>query len=388
MIEQITEEMVAVKVSEESCSACEVCYSICPYEAIKRDAETGKAILEIEKCQVCGLCYSACPSKVIDTIYYDLDSLTGYLERAKQKYNSDTLVIMCKGSAPDPAGIERQFGVKKFIPLSVPCVGRIPVEVFLKAITIGIKKIHVLACDEDYCRYQRGSPIEGRRIAALNILMEQLGYGKEAITLKRNSLKVQVKEDLCIACGNCVYYCPWDAPKLVSPGNVKIDMDLCHGCGLCVSMCPAFALDLDNWEKDRISMLISQLTAEMAPPKVLVFCCQWAVFPALEDEPDKHTRFIYLPCAARVDTAHIVEAFHTGVDGVLIAACAEEDCKLEKAGGKIQRPVAALQKRLGEIGRGEQLHIFTVAPRYPEAFRRELEQFREKIAGIQKGEPA
>ena len=388
MIEQITEEMVAVKVSEESCSACEVCYSICPYEAIKRDAETGKAILEIEKCQVCGLCYSACPSKVIDILYYDLDSLTGYLERAKQKYNSDTLVIMCKGSAPDPAGIERQFGVKKFIPLSVPCVGRIPVEVFLKAITIGIKKIHVLACDEDYCRYQRGSPIEGRRIAALNILMEQLGYGKEAITLKRNSLKVQVKEDLCIACGNCVYYCPWDAPKLVSPGNVKIDMDLCHGCGLCVSMCPAFALDLDNWEKDRISMLISQLTAEMAPPKVLVFCCQWAVFPALEDEPDKHTRFIYLPCAARVDTAHIVEAFHTGVDGVLIAACAEEDCKLEKAGGKIQRPVAALQKRLGEIGRGEQLHIFTVAPRYPEAFRRELAQFREKIAGIQKGEPA
>jgi len=388
LIEQITEEMVAVKVSEESCSACEVCYSICPYEAIKRDAETGKAILEIEKCQVCGLCYSACPSKVIDILYYDLDSLTGYLERAKQKYNSDTLVIMCKGSAPDPAGIERQFGVTKFIPLSVPCVGRIPVEVFLKAITIGIKKIHVLACDEDYCRYQRGSPIEGRRIAALNILLEQLGYGKEAITLKRNSLKVQVKEDLCIACGNCVYYCPWDAPKLVSPGNVKIDMDLCHGCGLCVSMCPAFALDLDNWEKDRISMLISQLTAEMAPPKVLVFCCQWAVFPALEEEPDKHTRFIYLPCAARVDTAHIVEAFHTGVDGVLIAACAEEDCKLEKAGGKIQRPVAALQKRLGEIGRGEQLHIFTVAPRYPEAFKRELAQFSEKIAGIQKGEPA
>jgi len=83
-----------------------------------------------------------------------------------------------------------------------------------------------------------------------------------------------------------------------------------------------------------------------------------------------------------------VEAFHTGVDGVLIAACAEEDCKLEKAGGKIQRPVAALQKRLGEIGRGEQLHIFTVAPRYPEAFRRELAQFSEKIAGIQKGEPA
>ena len=388
MSEQITEEIVAVKVSEESCSACAICYSICPYEAIKRDSETGKATLEIEKCQVCGLCYSTCPSKVIETLYYDLDSLTRYLERAKQKYDSDTLVIMCKGSAPDLAWVERQLGVKTFIPLSVPCVGRIPVEVFLKAITTGIKKIHVLACDENYCRYQRGSPIEGRRIAALNLLMEQLGYGTEAITLKRSSLKVQVKEDRCIACGNCVYYCPWDALKLVSPGNVKIDMDLCHGCGLCVSMCPAFALELENWERDRISTLISRFTAEMAPPRVLVFCCQWAVFPALEDEPNEHTRFIYLPCAARVDTAHIVEALRTGVDGVLIAACAEDDCKLEGAGGKVQRPVAALQKRLGEIGLGERLNFCTVAPRYPQAFKRELAQFSEKIAGIQKEESA
>jgi len=386
--EQITEEKVAVSLEEDTCSRCSICYSLCPFEAIKRDTETGKFLLEIEKCQVCGICASACPSKVIDIYYYDIASLVSYLERAKKKYASDTLLIMCKGSAPDINGIESLFGIKKFVPLSVPCVGRIPEEVFIRALLMGIRKIYVLACDEDFCRFERGSPLEGRRIAALNILLEQLGYGKEAITLKRKSLKVLLKEDRCIACGNCVYYCPWDAPKLVSPGNVKIDMDLCHGCGLCVSMCPAFALDLENWEKDRISLLISQLAAEMTPPRILVFCCQWAVFPALDDEPNKNTRFIYLPCAARVDIAHVVEAFHTGIDGVLVAACAEEDCKLEGAGGKIQRPLAALQKRLGEIGYGEQLHFCTVAPRYPEAFTRELAQFSEKIAGIQKGESA
>jgi len=384
--EQITEETVAVSLEEDNCSKCSICYSLCPFEAIKRETETGKFLLEIEKCQVCGICASACPSKVIDIYYYDIASLVSYLERAKKEYASDTLLIMCKGSAPDLNGIEMLFGITKFVPLSVPCVGRIPEEVFIRALLMGIRKIYVLACDEDFCRFQRGSPLEGRRVAALNILLEQLGYGKEAITLKRKSLKVLLKEDRCIACGNCVYYCPWDAPKLVSPGNVKIDMDLCHGCGLCVSMCPAFALDLENWEKDRISMLISQLAAEMAPPKILVFCCQWAVFPGLDDEPNKNTRYIYLPCAARVDIAHVVEAFHTGIDGVLVAACSEEDCKLEGAGGKIQRPLAALQERLGEIGYGEKLHFCTVAPRYPEAFKRELAQFSEKIAGSQKGE--
>ena len=175
MSQQITQKIAAVKQNEDYCSNCSICSSLCPYEALKRDAETGKIFLEIEKCQVCGLCYSACPAKAIDIIYYDVDSLIRYLERAKREYACDTLVIMCRGSAPDFAGVERLFGVTKFIPLSVPCVGRIPEEVFLKAIVMGIKKIYVLACDEDYCRFDRGSLVTGRRTLALNLLLEQLG---------------------------------------------------------------------------------------------------------------------------------------------------------------------------------------------------------------------
>lgn len=384
MAEQITEEKVALNLQEDNCSKCSICYSLCPFDAIRRDDESGKFLLEIEKCQVCGICASACPSKVIDIYYYDIESLFRYLERAKKEYDSDTLLVMCKGSAPDLAGIEGVFGIKNFIPLSVPCVGRIPEEVFLKALTMGIKKIYVLACDEDFCRFERGSPLEGRRILALNLMLAQLGYGREVITLKRNSLKVQVNSDLCIGCGNCVFLCPYGAPSLMSPGLVRVDISKCRGCGLCVSMCPAFALDLENWERDRISILISQLLTEMAPPKILVFCCQWAVYPALDLKIDEHTRFIYLPCASRVDNSHLVEAFHKGADGVLIAACSEEDCKQEGAGGKILRPVAALQERLGELGYRERLHFCTVAPRYPEAFDTELAAFRDRLANIGK----
>ena len=196
MSEQVTQEVVAVRQNVDYCSNCAVCSSLCPYEALKRD-EAGKIALEIEKCQVCGLCYSTCPAKAIDTIYYDIDSLTRYLEKARQEYDCDTLVIMCKGSAPDITGVGGLFGVAEFIPLSVPCVGRIPEEVFLKAIHMGIEKIDVLACDEDYCRFQRGSPVAERKIFALNLLLEQLGYGKEVITLKNNSLKVKADTDLC-----------------------------------------------------------------------------------------------------------------------------------------------------------------------------------------------
>jgi len=385
--EQLTEGRVAVELNEDYCSRCSICSSLCPYEALKKDTETGKTILDIEKCQVCGLCYSTCPSKAIDIIYYDLDSLTKYLERAKQEYDSDTLVIMCKGSAPDFTGVEGLFGVTKFIPLSVPCVGRIPGEVFFKAILMGIREIYVLACDGDYCRFERGSLVTGRKILAFNLLLEQLGYGKEVITLKRNSLKVKVDTDSCITCGNCVFYCPYDAAKLESPGVVSFDLAACRGCGLCVAVCPAFALDLENWEREHISDLISKLSSEMQTPKILVFRCQWAVFPPLNEESVPNIRYIDLPCASRVDTCHILEAFQKGIDGVLIAACSEEDCKQEKGSGKTQRLIAGLGEKLSQIGLQDRLYFCTVAPRYSEGFNRELEQFSQRIeaAGSKEG---
>ncbi len=385
MSTQVIEEKVALKLNEDYCSNCSTCSSLCPFEAFKRDTETGKTVLQIDKCQVCGICYSTCPAKAFDIIYYDMDSLAKYLERAKREYDCNTLVIMCKGSAPNFAGVERLFGVTKFIPLSVPCIGRIPDEVFLKVIAMGMG-VQVLACDKDYCRFERGSTVTGRKIAALNLLLEQLGYGKEAITLKRNSLKVKADVDLCIACGNCVFYCPYQAAKLGSPGAVHFDLTLCHGCGLCVAMCPALALELENWEGETISTLLSKLSSEMKPPEILVFRCQWAVFPLLNGGSAQNACFIDLPCASRVDILHILEAFRRGVSGVLIAACSEEDCKQEKASGKARHSVTKLKERLTQIGLQERLHFCTVAPRYPERFDRELEQFSKKIEAIQSKE--
>lgn len=382
MTEAVTEERLAVKIDEEQCSRCSICRSLCPYDAISKEAGTGKTILDIAKCQVCGICYSACPSRAIDIIYYDLPSLLGYLEKAKQKYASQALVIMCKGSAPDFTEVGKLFGVQNFIPLSVPCVGRVPDEVFLTVMGMGINKIYVLACEEDYCRFVRGSPLAGRRIFALNRMLEQLGYGKEAITLRRNSLKVKVNKDLCIACGNCVYYCPYHAPKLESEGGISVDLDLCRGCGLCVVMCPAFALELEHWERERLSALVPRLLSEIKPPKLLVFRCQWAFFPPLDGNVNPNVRAIDVPCAARVDPIHILNAFQHGADGVLVAACAEEDCKQEKAGGKAQRLVEKLNERLGQIGYQDRLYLISLAPRNPERLDKEVQQFHQKIEAI------
>ncbi len=382
MSQQVAEPKVAVNINEEYCSRCSICRSLCPFDAITKDAESGKIILDIAKCQVCGICYSACPAKAIDIIYYDCGSLLSYLEKVKPKYKSGNLVIMCKGSAPDFAGIEKLFGVSDFIPLSVPCVGRISEELLLQAMATGIKKVFILACDEDYCRFERGSPLTGRRVLALNRLLEQLGYGQEAVTLKRNSLKVKVDKDLCIACGNCVFYCPYGAPKLESVGGISFDLAACRGCGLCVALCPAFALDLDNWERERISTLIPQLLAKIKPPKILVFRCQWAVYPPLDGDMSPNIATIDLPCAGRVEAVHILEALENGADGVVMVACSPDDCKQEGVSAKAEHVVAKIKERLGQIGLGDKLHFCSVSPRYPGQVEEEIQQFREGIKAI------
>ena len=339
-------------------------------------------LLEIEKCQVCAICYSSCPAKAIDIIYYDINSLTRYLEKAKDEHKSDSLVIMCKGSAPDFKDVEKLFGISEFIPLSVPCVGRIPAEILLKAMsTIGMNRIYILACDDDYCRFERGSLITRLRVTALNVLLEQLGYGKEVIKLKQHSQKVIVDRNKCISCGNCVFYCPYNAARL-EDGAATFDLALCHGCGLCVTLCPAFALDLEHWEEGRISTLISELSKESKKPNILVLRCQWSVFPKLDEELDSNVHVIDMPCAARVDPLHIVEAFRQGIDGILIAACTEEDCKSKTGSKEARRLTTALKKTLSQIGLEERLHFCSVAPRYPEAFYEELQQFKGRIETV------
>lgn len=60
--------------------------------------------------------------------------------------------------------------------------------------------------------------------------------------LASSGYRAQVDVDLCIACGNCIDFCQFDALSL---GDVAVvDSSECMGCGVCVSKCPQDALSL------------------------------------------------------------------------------------------------------------------------------------------------
>lgn len=384
MAEKEKEYEYGIEVNTDYCGTCMVCASICPFDALQyvEEEEKKEMVLEIEKCQMCGICYSSCPAAAIKYIYYDLDSLEKYISGRE----GGTLVITCKGSTPTIAEIKEITGLSEleFIPLVLPCVGRVRMELILKAISLG-KKVALLPCEEDYCRFKEGSRLLTRKVAMLKAMIEAFGYDPDIVTLERKSIKVDFNRYKCIGCGNCEAFCPYDSAHLVSPKIADFELDKCMGCGICMVVCPAHAVELRNWGHEQISSQIHEIASE-GKTKILVFCCQWCEFASL-DEMLQHplpegVRLLPLPCAGRTDPLHILQALLEGIGGVMIAACPEEECKLEE-GSKTARyyVMEDLIEKLEQIGLEDRVYFCHTSPKYVGQFDKELQSFMERIGG-------
>jgi ferredoxin len=77
--------------------------------------------------------------------------------------------------------------------------------------------------------------------------MKDLGI---ANVVARSAFVLSVDEDLCMACGDCVEECQFDALEL--DFIAKVDKNKCVGCGGCISVCPEDALTLVRRPEEEI----------------------------------------------------------------------------------------------------------------------------------------
>ena len=205
--------VAAVNINQDYCGKCSICYSTCPYEAIKRDSETGEVEIDLQKCQVCGICYSACPVLAIEIVYYDYGSLLKYVNCMQAKSKSDTLVLMCRGNSPATCEIKeilqnQDLKISSYIPLRLPCSGRVPTEFIFQALKSGIKNVVSIQCEDEFCRFKEGTKINARRIMLGRALLEQLGFSKDALKVIKYSRKAVYETEKCVGCDKCVFICP------------------------------------------------------------------------------------------------------------------------------------------------------------------------------------
>jgi coenzyme F420-reducing hydrogenase delta subunit len=186
-----------------------------------------------------------------------------------------------------------------------------------------------------------------------------------------------------------VFICPYQAIEAQTFATPKIDFEKCVGCGACSLVCPHLAIQLKGFEFDTVSNLIKRYRKAAAQmkekrPTILVFCCQWSEFSALDDPESllfkKRAVAVEIPCFKSLDPVHVVQALQGGFDGVMAAVCNEADCKLEKGRDTAERNLAVVQKVLEEKSLSERFDFFTTSPRGVGDFNQRLDEFIRKVA--------
>jgi len=386
--------IAAVKIDQDLCSKCSICHSVCPYEAIKRDAETGKVEIDLQKCQVCGICYSACPVFAIDIAYYNYGNLLKCIKSMQEKTKSDVLVLMCRGNSPSDCEIgeilkQQKISVKNFIPLRLPCSGRVPTEFIFKVLRSGIKNVLSIQCEDAFCRYKEGTRINTRRLALGRAVLQQFGLNKDTLKVVKHSRKVIYDTDKCVGCDKCVFICPYGAIEAEPFATPKILDEHCMGCGACALVCPHHAIQVKGFEFEdvlkRYAKAAQSLKTQSKSPAILVLCCQWAEFPALDNPAllfEKKAVVMEVPCFKALDPAQIVSALKNGFDGVMAVVCASEDCKLQEGKETTERNMAVLKDILQKMNLIDRFEIFTASPRCIGDFDQKLGEFIKKVASL------
>ena len=387
--------LAAVEINQDLCSRCRVCYSICPYEAINYDEEADKVEIDIQKCQVCGICPSACPVAAIEVAYYDHDHLVDYVDSMRKKVDSDTLVLMCRGNSPSTCETEEILAdqgiyVENYIPLRLPCSGRIPTDFIFKTLNSGVKNIVSIQCEDPFCRYKEGTKINTRRLQLSRNVLEQLGFDKNALKVVKYSRKAVYDTTKCVGCDKCVFICPYDAIKAEPFATPTIIYEDCVGCGACALVCPHQAIEVKGFEFEnvlkRYGESAAKLKAENKAPAILAFICQWSEFSAL-DNPDtaflgKNVLALEVPCFKALDPVHVINALKCGFDGVMAAVCSAEDCKLEEGRDTAERNLDVLKDVLKKMNLLDRFEYYEASPRRADEFNEKLDAFYKKIAAM------
>jgi len=387
--------LAVVEINQDLCSRCCVCHSICPYEAINRDPETGKVEIDIQKCQVCGICPSACPVAAIEIAYYDYDHLLDYVDCVRKKVDSDTLVLMCRGNSPSTCEVEeiltdQGLCIENYIPLRLPCSGRIPTDFIFKTLDSGVKNIVSIQCEDKFCRFKEGTKINTRRFQLSRNVLEQLGFDKNTLKVVKYSRKAVYDTLKCVGCDKCVFICPYNAIEAEPFATPKILYEECVGCGACALVCPHQAIEVKGFEFEnvlkRYGDSAAQLKAKSKLPALLVFCCQWSEFSAIDDPNSaffgKNAMVLEVPCFKAMDPVHVINALKCGFDGVMAVVCSSVDCKLEKGRDTAERNLAVLKDALKKMNLLDRFELFEVSPRCAGDFNQKLDAFYKKIAAL------
>ncbi|NLI83384.1 MAG: hydrogenase iron-sulfur subunit [Deltaproteobacteria bacterium] len=127
------------------------------------------------------------------------------------------------------------------------------------------------------------------------------------------------------------------------------------------------------------------MKAEPFEPKILAFFCNWCTYGAadlagvsrLQYPPN--VRPIRVMCSATVSPHHVLRAFQSGADGVLVGGCHVGDCHYIYGNYMTIKRIRFLQELLEFVGLGERLHLEWISSAEAQKFVQVVTEFTLKI---------
>jgi heterodisulfide reductase subunit A len=215
--------------------------------------------------------------------------------------------------------------------------------------------------------------------------------------IKADAVKASVDKEICVNCDACVVSCIFNAIEAGPFGLPEVIEANCKGCGVCVAECPMGAMQLVHFTDEQIVAAIEALFepkrlrgySESFEPVILCFACQWCSYGAADlagvsrIQYPSNIRILRVPCSGRVDVLHVLKAFQSGADGVIITGCHIGDCHYIDGNLKAKERVDLIKKSLGVLNiEPERLEIGFASSSEGQRFANMMREFVEKIRSL------
>ncbi len=194
----------------------------------------------------------------------------------------------------------------------------------------------------------------------------------------------------CTGCEQCVFDCPYEAIYMRrrtdgKPFNLEavVSQGRCAGCAICVGACDFDAISMQAFTEREFKERILQASGELAGaekrPTLVVFACRWGV-DVSEHLAGLTTRVFTVPCAGMIQPAMAETALNAGVDGVVISACAENDCHYRAGDELLKLRFSGIRRPTFKTGVDrDRIRILFLSQTQKRDFSQQLEDFVNKL---------
>ena len=200
--------------------------------------------------------------------------------------------------------------------------------------------------------------------------------------------KAQIENGKCVRCLTCYRLCPYRAIQVNA--RVSIAPAACEGCGICLAECPRGAINFVDQPKTSGSVVPS---AEIIPPSgesfipnITAFCCSRSAVGAAQlavwmgEKLPRGFQIVEVPCGGSISLSHILTAFKSNSDGVMILTCHEGNCHSEVGPRYAQQRIEQILAHFRSIGlEDDRLVKKTLASNMGVEFAKTLVEFEKQL---------